>query len=180
MFEVADTMIDGIKTARKIVKWIKNTGLHREMNARAIMIVCLLYLCLPGCRKETTSKPSSRSIGPQFQSYELPKYAIQEKDVVYGLGGRWITIRYVLKPDASSNPTEVRDRIKTALEQDGWLQKPLPARKYVLSKIYETSPNDLYYAHGPFKDDPQHWFYNQAVHISDEGKVLVCYYEVGW
>ena len=184
MFGFAEPAIGGTETACEVAKQTRNVGVHKTMNTKATMAVCLVYLCLPGCRKETPPEPPSTqpagSIGPQFQAYELPEYSLQGKDIVYGLGGRWITLRYVLKPEATCTPAEIRNRIKTALEREGWQQKPLPNRKYVLSKIYETASNDLYYTHGAFEGDPNHWFYNQAVHVSDDGRTVVCYYEVGW
>lgn len=154
------------------------------MNLKGTMYLALLPLAVLSCDKNSPPAPPatqpSGSIGPQFQAYDLPEYSLQDKDVVCGLGGRWITLRYLLKSGTTTSPAEIKTRVQRALEREGWQQKPLPGNKYVLSKTFETSPNDLYYAHGPFKSDPVHWFYNQAVHISDDGRTVVCYYEVGW
>lgn len=154
------------------------------MNLKGTVFVALLSLAVLGCEKSPPSSPPTtqpaKSIGPQFYAYKLPEYSRQDTDVVYGLGGRWITIRYVLKPDTTISPAEIRARVQTALEQAGWQRKPLPRKKYVLSKIFETSSKDLYYTHSPFEGDPGHWFYNQAVHVSDDGRIVVGYYEVGW
>ena len=144
------------------------------------VMAILLAIILSTCHSPHKELQSRKSIGPQFYAYELPEYEIAEHDVMYGLGGRWITVRNTLKEGIKIDPKEIRNRISKALEGAGWEAKTLPTRKYVLSKIIETSPNDLYYSHGAFPGDPPHWFYSQAIHISADGGVVVLYCEVGW
>ena len=120
------------------------------------------------------------SIGQAFAPYELPEYEMDQRDVVSGLGGRWMTIRYTLKSGRTADRDEIRNRAVEALEKAGWKKGTLPSLNYVLSKIFETASDDLYYTHPAHADDPPHWFYNQAVHVSRDAKVVVCYYQVGW
>ena len=125
-------------------------------------------------------KPRIPSIGLEFAPYELPEYEVDQRDSVSGLGGRWMTLRYTLKSGRTADRNEIRNRAVEALEKTGWKKGTLPSLNYVLSKIFETASDDLCYTHPARANDPPHWFYSQAVHVSRDAKVVVCYYEVGW
>lgn len=120
------------------------------------------------------------ALGERFRKYELPEYELVDHDVLYGLGGRWISLRYKLKDGAEAEKESIRQRIADALARNGWQPKTLPSGKYVPSELYETSSTDLYYSRGPFEGDRDHVFYNQAVYISASARVVCCYYEAGW
>lgn len=85
------------------------------MNLRAVCIAILASLALVGCKDESSaSLPATqptRTMGPQFKSYELPEYSLHESDVMSGLWGRWITFRYLLKPKAAISSADIRARI---------------------------------------------------------------------
>jgi hypothetical protein len=52
----------------------------------------MLQACTNSQQSTKSSEPSS--IGPQFWKYDLREYEIAESDVLMGLGGRWISVRY--------------------------------------------------------------------------------------
>lgn len=116
----------------------------------------------------------------RFQPYQLSDYTLSQWDVVEGLGGRWISLRYQLNADANADAPGIRARLTDSLAKAGWTPRPLPEGKYVLSRIFETSPGDLSFAHDPFPGDPSYFVYHQMVHVSDDGKVVVCYCEIVW
>ena len=151
---------------------------------RAIIPIPLLLAAL-GCERRKTPPVATqptypKAIGPQFWRYDLSEYESVEHDVVYGLGGRWISVRYKRKAEATVTRDEMVSAIWSALQEDGWSSKPLPTVKYVLSKIWETSPSDLCFGRAARAAEPKHWFFNQVIHISQDGKTLCVYAEVGW
>ncbi|GEM_PF-2670180 len=72
------------------------------------------------------------------------------------------------------------DRFRSSMKADGWQSKPTPPQKYVLSKIFETGEDDLYFSRGPRSQEPEHWFFNMAVHVSKDARIVCVYCEVGW
>lgn len=161
----------------------KLKGLIMRKKKLAVTVCVTWVLLMGGCGdQDNSSEPTkkARTIGPQFYAYQLPEYETSEHDIMHGPGGRWLTIRKTLKEGIKVDPGEIRDRISKALEDAGWEAKRLPTQKYVLSKIFETSPEDLYYSHDAFPGDPPQWFYNQAIHIGADGEVIVLYCEAGW
>jgi hypothetical protein len=121
-----------------------------------------------------------QTIGPQFWKYDLKEYSIVTNDVVSGLGGRWISVRYQRRPEQTTTRESVVSHITTALQADGWKTERLPAGKYVLSKIWETSAEDLHFTRRAKADEPAHWFFVQTLFVSNEADTVAVYCEVGW
>ena len=155
-----------------------------DIQMRRIIPIALVLVAL-GCERRKTPAVATqpaypKSIGPQFWKYDLSEYERVEHDVVYGLGGRWISVRYKRKAEAAVTRDEMASAIRSALQEDGWSSKPLPTYKYVLSKIWQTSPSDLCFARAARADDPENSFFTQVIHISQDGKTLCVYAEVAW
>lgn len=175
---------------------------------------------------DTTNSDKARarvSIGPQFWPYDLSEYQRVDSDVLYGMGGRWISIRYQRKDSSAINRDEMVKRISKTLKNEGWSSKTLEIvslyrtegdkkmsenrrgllegeshsfsishsqscfcnslpgeRRYVLSKIWETSPDDLCFCRLAKEDEPRNWIFNQVIHISQNAEILCIYAEVGW
>lgn len=89
-------------------------------------------------------------------------------------------MRYQRRPEQSTTREGVVARITAALHADGWKTEPLPARKYVLSKIWETSAEDLHFARRAKPNEPAHWFFAQTLFVSKEADTVAVYCEVGW
>ncbi len=97
------------------------------------------------------------------------------------MGGRWISERLRLRPGKETARDVIRMRVREGLEQKGWVRKPPNSRvPYVLSKIWDTAPDDLYYSHARLEGDPENWSYAQAVHVSADGREVHLYREVVW
>jgi hypothetical protein len=149
-------------------------------------VVVLLNACDQGPAVSSTSAPNPprskepAAIGPQFWKYELNEYSIVDNDVVSSLGGRWISVRYQRRPEHTSTRAGIVSRIATALQADGWKAAPLPQGKYVLSKIWDTSAEDLHFTRGAKADEPDHWSFAQTVFVSKEADTVAIYCEVGW
>ncbi len=75
---------------------------------------------------------------------------------------------------------EILDRFRLSMTADGWALGSAPKRKYVLSKIFETGNDDLYFSRGPRGEEPKDWFFNMAIHVSQDARVVCVYCEVGW
>jgi hypothetical protein len=138
-----------------------------------------------GMASEADTRPDQtgaepRSIGPQFWKYDLSEYKQVEHDVMYGLGGRWISLRYELRADGSTNRDEMVARITAALTSDGWVKGALPKGRYVLSQIWETASDDLHFSRDARDGEPEHWFFNQTIHVGKNARVICLYAEVGW
>jgi hypothetical protein len=151
---------------------------------RMIVPIALLLAAI-GCeRPKTPGAPTHpaypKAIGPQFWQYDLSEYERVDLDVVHGLGGRWISVRYKRKAEATVTRYEMVTAIRNALQEDGWSSEPLPSVKYVLSKVWETSPSDLCFGRAARGGEPENWFFTQVIHISRDGRILCVYAEVGW
>ena len=122
----------------------------------------------------------SKRLDEQFWPYSLEEYQLQKNEAhgLGGLGGKWITVRYLLREGHPITREEMVQRITRSLEFYGWRQEALPDVKYVLSKIYETSKDDLHFMRGSFSSEVVH--YAITIHISDDASVLVLYCEAGW
>ncbi len=138
-------------------------------------------------KREIMYERWSKELGGQFWPFSLKEYELQEKEasIVRGLGGRWITVRYLLREGYNITREEMVQRIIRSFEFYEWKRTDLPERKYVLSAIYEISKSDdLRFTRGPFtsneKYEKAHYFYNITIHISDDASVLVLYCEAGW
>ena len=131
-------------------------------------------------RATSSEARAPKSIGPQFFKYDLSDYIQVDTDVVSGLGGRWISVRYQRKPEASVTRDDMVAAIQRALQEDGWSAQTLPAHKYVLSQVWEKSALDLSFGRKAREGEPKNWFFNQVIHISQDGKTLCIYAEVGW
>lgn len=168
-----------------------NFGAQRVKTAGTILLAIML-----GCGKPPETEPSAggrsvrakpesgskepKSIGPQFWVYDLSAYEIVDHDVVYGLGGRWISVRYRKKPDAVVKRDELVSHITDSLLADGWTTKPSPSVPYVMSTIWQKSNQDIHFTRRPKPDEPEHWFFNQTIHVSEDASVVCLYCEVGW
>lgn len=150
-----------------------------------------LLIVMTGCDRKgeprsLSSSPASpaaapKTIGPQFWKYDLDKeYSLVTNDVVSGPGGRWISVRYQRHPGQTTTRQEIVSRITTALQAGGWTPKPPPSGKYVLSKIWETSAEDLHFTRQAKADEPPHWFFAQTVFVSRNAGTVAVYCEVGW
>lgn len=124
----------------------------------------------------------SKGIDEQFWPFSLDEYQLQEKDsdIVYSLGGRWITVRYLLREGYSITRDEMVQRIIRSLKFYEWERTDLPEGKYVLSKIYEKAKDDLHFTRGSFTSNDVVLHYKTTIHISDDAKVLVLYCDAGW
>ncbi|MBM4038482.1 MAG: hypothetical protein FJ290_08205 [Planctomycetes bacterium] len=123
--------------------------------------------------------PFPESIGPQFWLYGLPEYEEADHDVLYGLGGRWISIRLRRKPGSSVTRDQLVERISKPLLAAGW-SRATPPKKYVLSKMWETAADDLYFSRSAAKGEPSYLFFNQAIYISKDASIVCLYAEAGW
>jgi hypothetical protein len=163
---------------------------------RYLMITTMLLAA--GCTKEPVPAPkpetiqsseqvapkpehrTPKSIGPQFWVYDLSKYDIVDNNVVSGMGGRWISVRYQKKNGAVVSRDDVVNDISSSLEIDGWTKEELPERKYVLSQIWEKAGQDLHFTRGAKDEEPEHWFFSQTIHVSTNAEIVCLYCEVGW
>jgi hypothetical protein len=132
----------------------------------------------PSAERESLKALSAHSV--PLQPYSLPGYELVDEETLKSGGGLWVSMRYQAAKGATPDPQGLRRQISDALTKERWTPEPRPSRPYVLTKVWETSPSDLYYKHGPGPRDQDHLFYHQAVHISDDGRTVACYYEIGW
>lgn len=123
----------------------------------------------------------SKEIGGQFWPFSLEEYEFQKEefDVVYGLGGRWITARFLLQEGHPITKEEMIQRITQSLEFYEWKQEDLSEGKLFLTARHENSKNDLYFERGPFSSEGVSQ-YTITIHISEDAGVLVLYCEAGW
>ncbi len=149
------------------------TSLHL---AAIVAIACLLL----GCDSKRDGADREDSIGPQFWVYDMKEYTRTHHDVLEGLGGRWISVRYEAKDGAKIDRAGKIREIVNAFISDGWKQEPLPKSKYVLSNLYETASDDLYFRRGARGDESQNWRFAKAIHVSADGRIICSYCEVGW
>lgn len=148
-----------------------------------ISIIALLLGCESRSKQPTASNPVASApdpFWPLFYRYDLTDYSMATSDVIEGLGGRWISVRFQRHPDAWTTRMELVSRITTAMLADGWTQSPLPQRKYVLSKMWETSPEDIHFERKAKADEPSHWLFAETVFISRDANTVAVYCEVGW
>lgn len=150
-----------------------------------IILAILVFSCCDSKSNTVHEKEASRvtdniSIGPQFGITNLPEFERVDDDVKRGLGGRWTTFRYQKKSSSNITKQELQNRFIESMKFDGWKSPALPTSKYVLSKIYETSEDDLCFSRNSRGKEPKHWFFNMVVHISDDANIVVLYCEVGW
>ncbi|MBK8002317.1 MAG: hypothetical protein IPK15_27410 [Verrucomicrobia bacterium] len=110
----------------------------------------------------------------------MSEYSIVTEDVSSAPGGRWISVRYQRRHGKTTTRDAVVNRIASALQADGWKTAPLPKGKYVLSKIWETSGEDLHFARRAKPGEPKHWFFAQTVYVSKEADTVAIYCEVSW
>jgi len=150
-----------------------------KMNFRFAIALVFLAGSLAGCGSKSDDV-KSQSIGPQFWLYDVGDYDPTSEDVVEGLGGRWISVRYEAK--AATNPDRAAkvEEIIEAFTADGWRQEALPSGDYVLSEIYETSGDDLYFTRSARGTEATEWRLANVIHVSDDGRILCSYCEVGW
>ncbi len=113
-----------------------------------------------------------------LRPFEIREYELAEQDALHGLGGNWLSRRYVKTPDVDIDRAVLRRRLSEALVSSGWATAELPKQKYVLSKMYETSGDDLCYTHPPFTADDNVLSYNLAIHVSESAGIVVLYYEL--
>ena len=122
----------------------------------------------------------SLTIGPQFWKYDMSEYERVDSNVVYGLGGRWISVRYRRKSGEAVNRHDMISRISKALTSDGWTPRSLPGYEYVLSTIWETSEDDIHYTRAPRDDEPETWSFSHIIHVSSTGDNVCLYCQVSW
>jgi hypothetical protein len=116
----------------------------------------------------------------KFTVCPLPEYDLLDGDTVRGLGGRWISLRYVVIP-GTELPTklELEKRFRDAMAEDGWREAPAPC-KIGFSKVWGQSDDDLQFHREPRGDELEHSFYNLRVHIGEKARSVFLYCEVGW
>jgi hypothetical protein len=133
-------------------------------------------------KKELKYEKWSNAIDEQFWPFSLQEYEFQkeEANVVYGLGGRWISVRYLLREGNDITREEIRQRIIRSFEFYEWKRTDLPKVKYVLSTIYETSEDDLCFTRNSFTSNDTTDYYKITIYISDDASVLVLYCEAAW
>ena len=152
----------------------------------AISIIMLATGCGPKSEPPSASGSSrhtpvaAKAIGPQFWKYDLKEYSIVTNDVVSGPGGRWISVRYQRRFGETTTREAILSRIAAALQADGWKAEPLPTGRYVLSRMWESSTEDLHFTRRSKRDEPAGWFFAQTVFVSKEADTLAVYCEVGW
>ncbi len=144
--------------------------------AALFSIACLLLSC---DSKHDGSKQEA-SIGPQFWLYDMTDYTRTHLDVLSGLGGRWISVRYQAKVDSKIDRAAKVREIVGAFTSDGWRQEALPKIKYVMSDLYETAADDLYFRRGARGKEIENWQFANAIHVSTDGRIICSYCEVGW
>ena len=146
------------------------------------------FSCKKGNQKEQNVMEKNKSstqneditIGPQFWKYDVSEYEQEQQNVENGMGGRWISVRYKKKAVSDVSTSDMKKRIETALLEDGWESKSLSSYHPVMSKTWETAPEDLYFERNARNDEPSHWFFSQRIHVGEDASVLCVYCEVGW
>lgn len=119
-------------------------------------------------------------MGPKFWLFDVSDYNRTDEDVLHGLGGRWISVRYVLHDGVTVNRSDKVAEIVNAFTEDGWTLEELPSEKYVLSEIYETADSDLCFRRPAREGESEHWTFRTIIHVSEGGNVICQYCEVGW
>jgi hypothetical protein len=107
-------------------------------------------------------------------------YDRTREDVEAGMGGRWISVRYEAKSGIAVDRVAIVSEIVGAFTTDGWTQEKLPTHQYVMSEIYETGADDLYFRRSARNDEPTSWQLANAIHVSTDGRVICTYCEVSW
>jgi hypothetical protein len=113
-----------------------------------------------------------------LRPFEMPEHELAEQDALHMLGGNWLSRRYTKRPEVEIDRDALRGRLSEVLVSSGWTAGALPNHDYVMSKIYETGGDDMYYTHPPFSADDEILQYNLAIHVSEKADVIVLYYEL--
>ena len=142
----------------------------------------LILTLLTGCGRDLPqlSDPEVAAQLAELQPYDLSEYKVASRDFLPGPGGRWFTVRYLLRDGETASREDIRRRIVASLEASGWRPGTADTTRYVLTKVYETAADDLRYERSAQPGDRDNVFYNQYVHISDDASIIVGYYEIGW
>jgi hypothetical protein len=163
-----------------------NADKHRwDRDVKTIIVgfLAMVFGCNDDARQPMDQgKPISatvESIGPQFWKYDLNGYQRVDHDVVYGLGGRWISVRYLRSKGVSTTKEAVTSQIVASLLQDGW-EKAARSENFTVARIWESSPDDFCFKRNARESEGANWFFTQTIHISDDARTICIYAEVGW
>ena len=116
----------------------------------------------------------------------MNKYEQVDIDLLRGLGGRWVSARFEIAPSViPPKRAELVDRVTTAFVENGWEDKPYRERRdgdtrYVLSEMWETGENDLFFSIPPQPGSERRVSYECVVYIADDAGVVCIYTTIGW
>lgn len=103
----------------------------------------------------------------------------EQSDVVYGLGGRWLTLVY--ETGESSVGRDIIFECQAFFRQYGWQKRARPLHKiWMLSDHQELPLIQLRFRRTAFAHQERHWMMRSYVFISEDQRRIVQYCEVGW
>lgn len=142
--------------------------------------VFFLILILSGCtgKRPPNHMEELAAISSPFWNGGLPEYAVVDSDVVMGLGGRWVSVRFERRDGFSTTRAEINERIVAAQTENGWSKTTTVNDP--LSRVWKQSPDDLMFDRRPRPDEKVHSFYHQRIYLSPDASVVCVYAEVGW
>ncbi len=156
---------------------------------RPVAVLSLLLAAVvlsSGCKRRMANSPDSpttnsvATIGPQFWIYDLSEYSLATNSAVSGLGGRWLSARFQRNAGQITTREAMIGRITNALRVDGWTADRITDSRYVMSPIWERSRDDLRYRRPATPNEPPQWFFEQTVHVSNDGATIAIYCTLGW
>ncbi len=145
---------------------------------KTISITLIALAMLAGCEAPTVTAESPQVA--KFIEYSLDEYVVTHSDELLGDGAAWWTHRYKLRPGFTAKREDVAKRIWRGLVNTGWKPLDPPRRKYTVSRMFETAPDDLHFRHGPFPGEGPDAFHIQHIYVSPGGSVITCYFESKW
>lgn len=155
----------------------------RTAPAAVLLVLLLAGGCTRCDRRESRGRDAAaarRDSMPVTLPFALDEYELVDRDVVRGIGGSWVSLRYEAAAETVPGYAAVRDRVATALEADGWVRDTMPDSPYILSREYDSSDDDLFYTRGPYPGEQPHVFHKLAVHTSPDARAVCLYVTRGW
>lgn len=157
------------------------------MKSIIITILCFALIsptCLSGDKSDNSEIPKDwkGQIGKEFTDWIPKSYKLDEDktDVVSGLGGRWITYYYTSNNEVIEQKALI-DICKLFYKKYGWKESILPLRKnFVLSKRYDSPLPELRFTRTAFPYQESSFSSQSYIFISNDGKTIIQYCEVGW
>jgi hypothetical protein len=115
-----------------------------------------------------------------FAVFELPEFEQDNISVVRGLGGYWVSARFISTTGAQNLARQdLLDLVTSAYTNLGWATLQTPSHN-VASEKWESSKDDISFSFSTNFNDGRNAFYNCSVHVSTNADVVCIYTGIGW